>query len=187
MHVRLFAALRERAGTGTLDLDLADGATVGDVWPQLGLGDEPSGLLYARNRTYVDRSETLTPGDEIAVIPPVSGGDFRLSGDPLSVDTAVAEVRDDERGRDRDVHRHDARSFAWPRRALSRVRGVRGDGRAGHGGPRGSARRSARAEQGVDPPSRRPGRHRRDERGHRRVRTPSWLRRSLRARKRSTS
>ncbi len=98
MHVRLFAALRERAGTGTLDLDLADGATVGDVWPQLGLGDEPSGLLYARNRTYVDRSETLTPGDEIAVIPPVSGGDFKLSGDPLSVDTAVAEVRDENAG-----------------------------------------------------------------------------------------
>jgi molybdopterin synthase catalytic subunit len=98
VHVRLFAALRERAGTGRLELDLADGATVGDVWARLGLGDEPSGLLYARNRAYVDRSETLSPGDEIAVIPPVSGGDFRLSGDPLSVDAAVAEVRDDGAG-----------------------------------------------------------------------------------------
>jgi MoaE-MoaD fusion protein len=95
VHVRLFAALRERAGAGTLDLDLADGATVGDVWSRLALGDEPSGLLYARNRVYVDRSETLSPGDEIAVIPPVSGGDFRLSADPLSVDAAVAEVRDE--------------------------------------------------------------------------------------------
>ena len=94
MHVRLFAALREQAGAGTLELDLADGATVGDVWSQLGLGNEPAGLLYARNRAYVDRSEMLTPGDEIAVIPPVSGGDFKLSGDPLSVDAAVAEVRD---------------------------------------------------------------------------------------------
>jgi len=98
VHVRLFAALRERAGTGTLELDLADGATVGDVWPQLGLGDEPSGLLYARNRAYADRAETLTAGDEIAVIPPVSGGDFKLSGDPLSVDAAVAEVRDEGAG-----------------------------------------------------------------------------------------
>ena len=98
VHVRLFAALREQAGTGTLDLDVADGATVGDVWPQLGLGDEPAGLLYARNRTYVERSAALTPGDEIAVIPPVSGGDFKLSGDPLSVDAAVAEVRDDGAG-----------------------------------------------------------------------------------------
>jgi molybdopterin synthase catalytic subunit len=98
VHVRLFAALREQAGTGNLDLDLADDATVGEVWAQLGLGDEPAGLLYARNRAYVDRSETLAPGDEIAVIPPVSGGDFKLSDDPLSVDAAVAEVRDDGAG-----------------------------------------------------------------------------------------
>ena len=98
MHVRLFAALREQAGTGTLDLDVEDGATVGDVWSQLGLGDEPSGLLYARNRAYVERSQTLSPGDEIAVIPPVSGGDFKLSGDRLSVETAVAEVRDEGAG-----------------------------------------------------------------------------------------
>jgi molybdopterin synthase catalytic subunit len=96
--VRLFAALREQAGAGTLDLELADGSTVGDVWAGLGLGDEPTGLLYARNRAYVDRSETLSPGDEVAVIPPVSGGDFRLSGEPLSVDAAVAEVRDDGAG-----------------------------------------------------------------------------------------
>jgi molybdopterin synthase catalytic subunit/molybdopterin converting factor small subunit len=98
VHVRLFAALREQAGTGKLELDLADGAVVGDVWPQLGLGDEPAGLLYARNRAYVERSERLTPGDEVAVIPPVSGGDFRLAGDRLSVDAAVAEVRDDGAG-----------------------------------------------------------------------------------------
>ena len=37
-------------------------------------------------------------GDEVAVIPPVSGGDFRLSAEPLSVDAAVAEVRDDAAG-----------------------------------------------------------------------------------------
>ena len=98
VHVRLFAALRERAGTGRLELELADGATVADVWPLLGLGDEPSGLLYARNKAYVERSESLTTGDEIAVIPPVSGGDFKLSADPLSVDAAVSEVRDQDAG-----------------------------------------------------------------------------------------
>jgi len=64
VHVRLFAALRERAGTGTLELELAEGAIVGDVWPHLGLGDEPSGLLYARNKAYVDRSENLAAGDD---------------------------------------------------------------------------------------------------------------------------
>ena len=98
VRVRLFAGLRERAGTGARDIEVEDGATVGDVWPALGLGDEPLGLLYARNRTYVERAEALAPGDEVAVIPPVSGGDFRLSAEPLSVEAAVAEVRDDSAG-----------------------------------------------------------------------------------------
>ena len=98
VRVRLFAGLRERAGTGVVEVEVGDDATVGDVWPSLGLGDEPPGLLYARNRAYVDRAEALAPGDEVAVIPPVSGGDFRLSEGPLSVDAAVAEVRDHAAG-----------------------------------------------------------------------------------------
>ena len=98
VRVRLFAGLRERAGTGALDIELEDGATVGDVWAMLGLGDEPSGLLYARNRAYVERTEVLATADEVAVIPPVSGGDFRLSDQSLSVDAAVDEVRDDAAG-----------------------------------------------------------------------------------------
>ena len=98
VNVRLFAALRERAGSAKLEVELADGATVGDVWPLLDLGHEPPGMLYAVNRAYADRSEGLAEGDEVAVIPPVSGGDFRLSGEPLSVDAAVAEVRDDGAG-----------------------------------------------------------------------------------------
>jgi MoaE-MoaD fusion protein len=98
VRVRLFAALRERAGEGTLELDVAEGVTVGEVWPLLSLGEEPRGLLYARNRVYVDRSEVLSAGDELAFIPPVSGGDFRLSQEPLSVEEVVAEVRDDSAG-----------------------------------------------------------------------------------------
>jgi molybdopterin synthase catalytic subunit len=94
----LFAGLRERAGTGALELELADGATVSDVWPELGLGDEPPGLLYARNKAYVGPTEGLSAGDEVAVIPPVSGGDFVLFAEPLSVDAAVREVRDDGAG-----------------------------------------------------------------------------------------
>ena len=96
--MRLFAALRERAGSGRVAIELVDGATVGDVWPLLGLGDEPPGMLYAVNRAYADRAEELADGDEVAVIPPVSGGDFRLSGEALSVDAAVAAVRDDGAG-----------------------------------------------------------------------------------------
>jgi molybdopterin synthase catalytic subunit/molybdopterin converting factor small subunit len=72
--VRLFAALRERAGTGRRELELPDGARVSDVWPALGLGEEPRGLAYARNRTYTERDTPLQAGDEVAVIPPVSGG-----------------------------------------------------------------------------------------------------------------
>jgi len=48
--VRFFAALREQAGQRERELELADGARVDDVWPALGLGDEPRGLVYAVNR-----------------------------------------------------------------------------------------------------------------------------------------
>ena len=97
-NVRLFAAVRERAGTPSIELELEDGATVADVWPLLDLGDEPPGLLYAVNRTYADRDTRLAEADEVAVIPPVSGGDFRLSETILAVEDAVAEVRDDGAG-----------------------------------------------------------------------------------------
>jgi molybdopterin synthase catalytic subunit len=98
VSVRLFAGLRERAGTGARELELADGATVGDVWHELGLGDEPAGLLYAVNRNYAATDALLADGDVVALIPPVSGGDFRLTGEPLSLDAAVGEVRRDEAG-----------------------------------------------------------------------------------------
>ena len=98
VRVRLFAALRERAGTGELELELPDGAVIGDVWPALPLGEEPPGLLFARNRAYAGQGERLEDGDEIAVIPPVSGGSFLLSESPLSIEAAVDEVRDDEAG-----------------------------------------------------------------------------------------
>ena len=98
VSIRLFAGLRERAGTGSRRLELADGARLGDVWPALGLGDEPAGLLYAVNKRYAETSATLTDGDEVALIPPVSGGDFRLTAEPLSLDAVVREVQRDEAG-----------------------------------------------------------------------------------------
>jgi molybdopterin synthase catalytic subunit len=96
--VKLFAALREQRGARELELDLADGARVEDVWPALGLGDEPAGLVYAVNRTYVDRETALAEGDEVALIPPVSGGAFRLSEEPLSLARAVSELASDDAG-----------------------------------------------------------------------------------------
>jgi molybdopterin synthase catalytic subunit len=98
LQVRLFAALRERAGSGTLEIELPEGAVLREVWPALGLGAEPAGLLYAVNREYAGPTAPLAEGDEVAVIPPVSGGDFLLSELPLSLDAAVAEVRRDEAG-----------------------------------------------------------------------------------------
>lgn len=98
VRIRLFAGLRERAGTGSRTLELEEGATVGDVWPALGLGDEPAGLLYAVNRRYADPGAALAEGDEVALIPPVSGGDFRLTPEALSLDAVVGEVRRDEAG-----------------------------------------------------------------------------------------
>jgi len=98
VSIRLFAGLRERAGTGARGLELPDGAKVADVWSALELGDEPPGLLYAVNKRYADSGTTLGDGDEVALIPPVSGGAFRLSPDPLSLDAVVREVRDDSAG-----------------------------------------------------------------------------------------
>ncbi len=96
ISVRLFAGLRERAGLSRLELE--GGERDGDVWARLDLGDEPGGLLYAVNREYVDRSHTLADGDEVALIPPVSGGDFLITDRPLEVARVVAEVERDEAG-----------------------------------------------------------------------------------------
>ena len=96
--VRLFAALRERAGAREAALELDEGASVDDVWPALGLGDEPAGLVYAVNRAYVERGTLLADGDEVALIPPVSGGAFVLSDAPLSLERAAAEVASDGAG-----------------------------------------------------------------------------------------
>lgn len=96
--MRLFAGLREHAGTGERELDLTEGARVADVWPALGLGDEPGGLLYAVNKAYADADHELEEGDEVALIPPVSGGAFRLSEEPLDLGAVVAEVADERAG-----------------------------------------------------------------------------------------
>src|SRR6058998_4111866 len=96
VKVRLFAGLRERAGAA--DRELEGVTRVSEVWPALGLGDEPDGLLYAVNREYAGREQELREGDEVALIPPVSGGAFRVTEEPLSLDAVVAEVADERAG-----------------------------------------------------------------------------------------
>ena len=96
VHVKLFAGLRERAGWSERELEGVE--RVADVWGALDLGDEPEGLLYAVNKEYADGAHPLTDGDEVALIPPVSGGAFRLTAEPLSLDAVVDEVRSDNAG-----------------------------------------------------------------------------------------
>ena len=95
VRVRLFAGLRERAGWSQREIEAA---SVAEIWPALDLGAEPAGLLYAVNRKYAPREAPLADGDEVAVIPPVSGGAFLLSDEPLSLDRAIGEVRSDAAG-----------------------------------------------------------------------------------------
>jgi MoaE-MoaD fusion protein len=96
IQVRLFAGLREVAGWAQREVDGVE--RVADVWPALELGDEPEGLLYAVNREYAEREQELRDGDEVALIPPVSGGAFRVTEEPLSLEGIVAEVADERAG-----------------------------------------------------------------------------------------
>ena len=97
--VRLFAGLRDQAGTGEKTLEIQDDATVAAVWPALGLAsDEPAGLLYAVNKEYAKREQMLAEGDEVALIPPVSGGAFRLTEGPVNLTAVVVEVVDEQAG-----------------------------------------------------------------------------------------
>jgi molybdopterin synthase catalytic subunit len=101
--IRLFASLRERAGTGQLTLELPEGARVRDAVAQLEdvAGGMP--LLHAVNREYAPDHQVLDDGDELALIPPVSGGEVtavyaRVTAEPLSVDALMARVRDPRAG-----------------------------------------------------------------------------------------
>jgi molybdopterin converting factor subunit 1 len=102
--VRLFAMLRERAGASELTLELPAGARVGDALAELSGLAEGLPLVMAVNRDYADESTPLDPGDELALIPPVSGGStraapwVRVTEEPLSLDALARRVRDPRAG-----------------------------------------------------------------------------------------
>ncbi len=79
-------------------MEIPEGATVTTAWEALALGDLPGGLLYAVNREYAAADRTLEDGDEVALIPPVSGGAFTLSEEPLELQRVVDEVADERAG-----------------------------------------------------------------------------------------
>jgi molybdenum cofactor biosynthesis protein MoaC/molybdopterin converting factor subunit 1 len=113
VHVRLFAVLRERVGVDAVELALRPGATVADAMGALAQ-QEPLGQLLARipvhmavNRDYATAGTVLRPDDELALIPPVSGGDgadpesgvaprlhVRVSEEPLSLQALSCAVGD---------------------------------------------------------------------------------------------
>ena len=104
VRVRLFAALRERAGTGEVELDLPEGARVADVLARLGAVVDGVPVVMAVNQEYADDLAELNPGDELALIPPVSGGSsttavhVRVTEEPLSLDSLLDRVRDPAAG-----------------------------------------------------------------------------------------
>ena len=78
--VRLFARLRELVGSGEIVRDVPAGATVRSVWDSL-IADHPAIAPYAEsmscavNADYARMTTAVNDGDEVAFLPPVSGGE----------------------------------------------------------------------------------------------------------------
>jgi molybdopterin converting factor subunit 1 len=101
VRVRLFAILRERAGAEELELELPEDARVRDVLNRVGALTAGVPVVMAVNREYADAEVALRPGDELALIPPVSGGSgshVRVTNEPLGLDRLIALVRDPKAG-----------------------------------------------------------------------------------------
>jgi molybdopterin converting factor subunit 1 len=99
VSVRLFAGLREQAGRREVKVTLPEGARVRDALEALDGLCEGVPVVMAVNREYADPDTPLAAGDELALIPPVSGGapDVIVDG-PLSLDALAARVRDPRAG-----------------------------------------------------------------------------------------
>ncbi|HKC49581.1 MAG TPA: molybdopterin converting factor subunit 1 [Myxococcota bacterium] len=105
VRVLLFAALREAVGEKSLELELRDSATVADLLAQLEAKHRVfvghrGRLLVARNEERAAPSAVLRDGDEVALLPPVSGGAERewIDAAPLSLDALLREVGGPEMG-----------------------------------------------------------------------------------------
>jgi molybdopterin synthase catalytic subunit len=131
LQVRLFAVLRERAGRDSLEVEVGEGATVAEALRAIASESEPLGealaampVVMAVNRSYVGADAALSPGDELALIPPVSGGaeeprpHVRVTGEPLSADRLSELVATSHtgaivtfQGTTRDVERLDYEAY----------------------------------------------------------------------------
>jgi MoaE-MoaD fusion protein len=153
VSVRLFAMLREAARRDSLDVELEDGATAADlveaVARDAGIGAvvQPSSVVVAVNREYVESGHPLHDGDEVALIPPVSGGAAVTVGDDVHaavtrspLDLAALAARVDRpgagaivtfSGTPRDIERLDYESYA--EMAAERIAAILVDCRERHG------------------------------------------------------
>jgi molybdopterin converting factor subunit 1 len=141
VSVRLFAGLRERAGGQHIEVELPDGAVVEDLlaaMAQTPVGElRPGQCVVAINREYAGAGEPVRPEDEIALIPPVSGGSVpthpvrgvRVTEEPLDVAALSAAVRDPRAGAvvvfegvTRDVPELDYEAYA--EMALEKLRAI---------------------------------------------------------------
>jgi MoaE-MoaD fusion protein len=103
VRIRLFAMQRELAGTRGLEVRLPVGATIEDAWTALvalhpGLAAGRAALRFARNGAYAPAATPLTDGDEVAMIPPVSGGSGPAHGRGDSARLRILELREEPFG-----------------------------------------------------------------------------------------
>lgn len=107
LQVRLFAILREGAGRDSIEVEVAPDATVADALDKLALSPELGTMLarlpvrMAVNREYASPDTRLGPGDELALIPPISGGaglHARVGEEPLSAEALTRQVADPRAG-----------------------------------------------------------------------------------------
>jgi MoaE-MoaD fusion protein len=145
VSVRLFAGLRERAGTDRIEVELPEEARVADVLAAM--AGTPVGALRPRecvvavNREYATADERVRAGDEVALVPPVSGGaghHVRVTGEPLDLAALAAAVRDPRAGAvvlfegvTREVPELDYEAYV--EMAEERLRTIAGEEAARHG------------------------------------------------------
>ena len=101
VRIRLFAGLRERAGAGEVELDLPEQARVRDALDRLRAITSDVPVVMAINQEYADEEAILRAGDELALIPPVSGGaqvHARVTDQAIAVDPLLEFVRDPAAG-----------------------------------------------------------------------------------------
>jgi molybdopterin synthase catalytic subunit len=107
--IKLFARVRDLIGTGTLEREVADGATVADLLETLQaefpeVAQATARLIISVNKEFADPQTGLSEGDEVALFPPVSGGadaeagKFAITFEPISLDEVAAQVVKPETG-----------------------------------------------------------------------------------------